>query len=99
MRSFQATNARLLRIRCHDAVLHHGLGLDRGDSLGKALEPIHHRDQDIVDATHLQVVDDLEPEFGTFGLLNPKAQNLLLAVRIERQRDIDGLVIDYAFIA
>src|ERR1700756_1795228 len=83
----------------HDAGLHHGLRIDRGDRLGKALEPIDHRDQDIVDATRLQVVDDLEPEFGAFGLLNPKAQNLLLAVRIERQRDIDGLVFDHAFIA
>ena len=72
---------------------------DRGDRLGKALEPIDHRDQDIIDATRLQAVDDLEPEFGAFGLLNPQAQNLLLAVRIERQRDIDGLVPDHAFIA
>ena len=83
----------------HDAGLHHGLRIDRGDRLGKALEPIDHRDQDIVDAPRLQVVDDLEPEFGAFGLLDPQAQNLLLAVRIESQRDIDGLVPDHAFIA
>ena len=82
-----------------DAGLHHGLRIDRGARLGKALEPIDHRDQDIVEATRLQVVDDLEPEFGAFGLLDPQAQNLLLAVRIERQRDIDGLVPDHAFIA
>ena len=30
------------------------LWIDRGDRLGKDLEPIDHRDQDIVDATHLQ---------------------------------------------
>ena len=38
---------------------------------------------------------DLEPSLS----LDPLAQNLILAVRIERQCDIDGLVLDHALIA
>src|SRR4051812_36962460 len=36
-------------------------------------------------------VDDLEPELGAFGLLDPQPQNFLLAVGIECERHVDGL--------
>jgi hypothetical protein len=36
--------------------------------------------------TPRELVDYFEPEFGAFALLDPKAKNILLAVRIERQR-------------
>jgi hypothetical protein len=39
-----------------------------GDRLGKALEAVDHRDEDIVDAPCLELVDYLEPELGSFGL-------------------------------
>ena len=42
---------------------------------------------------------DLEPELGAFGLLDPQPENVLLAVRIERQRHVDGLVLDQALVA
>src|SRR6476619_3789561 len=35
-----------------------------GDRLGKALQAIDDGDQDIVEPTRLQIVHDLEPEFG-----------------------------------
>lgn len=83
----------------YDASLHDGLREHRCDGLGKALEPVDYGDQDIVDAAGLELVDDLKPELGAFGLLDPEAEDVLLAVRIERQRHIDGLVLDEALVA
>src|SRR5215471_6081134 len=82
-----------------DAGLHHGLRIDRGDRLGKAFEPVDDGDEDVVDAARLELVDDLEPEFGPLGLLDPQPQNVLIAIRIERERYIDGLVLDQALVA
>jgi hypothetical protein len=83
----------------NDAGLHHGLRKHRRDRVGKALEPIDHRNDDVVDAARLELVDHLEPELGAFGLLDPQPQNVLLAVRIERERHVDGLVLDQALVA
>ena len=37
----------------------------------------------------MTLVHDLEPELRAFGLFDPQAQNLLLAIEIESERDID----------
>jgi len=55
-------------------------GEHRGDRLGKALEAIDDRDQDVVDATGFELIDHLEPEFGAFGLFDPEPKHALLAV-------------------
>ncbi len=81
-----------------DAGLHHGLRKHRRNRFGKAFEPIDHGDQDVVDAAGFELVDHLEPELGALGLLDPKPEHVLLAVWIERQRHIDGLVLDQAFV-
>src|SRR5580704_5431617 len=83
----------------HDAGLHDRLRINRGDRLGKALESIHHGDQDVVDTARLELVDHLEPEFGAFALFDPQPEHILLAIGIERERHIDGLVLDQALVA
>ncbi|MGY4311252.1 hypothetical protein ACVWW1_000555 [Bradyrhizobium sp. JR3.5] len=83
----------------HDAGLHNRLRENRHDGLWKALEAVDHGNQDVVDATQLELVDDLEPVLGPFGLLDPEPEHILLAVRIELQGHIDGLVLHQALIA
>ena len=78
----------------HDAGLHQGLWKHSSDRLGEALEPVDDRDQDVVDAAGLELVDHLEPELGPLALLDPQPENVLLAVRIEGERHVDGLVLD-----
>jgi len=51
--------------------------------LGKAFEAVDHGDENVVDAARLAFVDDLEPELGPLGLLDPEPEDLLLAVRSE----------------
>jgi len=36
----------------------------------------------------------LDPGVGPLALLDPEPENLLLAVRVEGERDVDGLVLD-----
>jgi hypothetical protein len=47
----------------------------------------------------LQLVHHLQPEFGAFGLFNPKSENMFLAVDIESERNINRLVADQAVVA
>ena len=61
--------------------------------------PVHDRDQNIVDAPSLEIVDDLEPKFRALGLLNLEADDLFLSIGIEGKRDINRFVFDKAFIA
>src|SRR6202034_496572 len=83
----------------HDAGLHHGLREHRIDRFGKALEPVDHRNEDVIDAARLEFVDDFQPEFGAFALFDPQSENVFFAVRIERERDVDRLVLDQALVA
>ena len=75
----------------HDASLHDGLREHRCDGLGEALEPVDDGDQDIVDAAGLELVDDLKPELGAFGLLDPDADSdeVARAYRDDVARDSD----------
>jgi hypothetical protein len=42
----------------HDAGLHDRLRINRGDRLGKSLEPVDRGDQDVVDTARLELVDE-----------------------------------------
>ena len=44
-------------------------GKTAGDGLRKTLEPVDHRDQDVFHSAVVQLVHDLEPEFGSLVLL------------------------------
>src|SRR6476469_3407171 len=82
-----------------DTGLNHGLRKHRIDGLGKALQSIDHRNENVLGAAGLELVDDAQPEFGAFGLFYPDAENLLGAVRQDAERDVDRLVAHEAFIA
>jgi hypothetical protein len=66
---------------------------------GKPLRPSDNGDQVVIDAAGFELIDHVEPEFGALGLFDPKPKHALLAVWIEGQRHIDGLVLDQALIA
>ena len=75
----------------HDAGLDLGLREDGGDRVGEALQAVDHGDQDILDAAVLQVGHDPQPELCPFSLLDPQAQDLLAAVGLDPQRQVDRL--------
>ncbi|MCY1383443.1 hypothetical protein D9M69_715690 [compost metagenome] len=55
----------------HDAGLDLRGRINRLDRLGEAAQAVDHRNQDVVQAAVLQFVEDLQPELGAFGLLDP----------------------------
>ena len=79
-----------------DAGLHHGLRKHGIDGFRKALQAIDDRDQNVLGPAGLQFVDDAQPEFGAFGLLDPDAEYLLGAIRQDAERDVDRFVANEA---
>lgn len=73
-----------------------GLGTRGLEGQRKARQPVHHRDEDILDVPVAQVVQDLCPEFDALMGLEPRARNVPCAIRQDRQRHEDGLVRDRA---
>jgi hypothetical protein len=82
-----------------DTGLHDGPGEDCGDGVGEALEPVDHGEQDVVDTAVLELVHDPQPELGALALLDPQAEDVLMALAIERQGQVDGLALDHALVA
>ena len=76
-----------------------GLWKGRLDGLREALEAVHDRDKDVLNAPVAQIVQHLCPELGTLVGLEPQAQNVARAVRQNRQCDKDSLVRHRAVIA
>src|SRR3954471_13862051 len=83
----------------HDAGLDLGLREHGADRLGEALQPVDDRDQDVGEATVLQLVHHPQPELGTLGLLDPEPEHLLCAVRPDPERDVHRLVADRPLVA
>ncbi|KVN92973.1 hypothetical protein WJ70_14060 [Burkholderia ubonensis] len=83
----------------HDAGLDLGSRIYRLDCLGEAAQAVNDGDQDVVQAAVLQFVEDLQPELGTLGLLDPQTQHFLAAVGPNSQRKVHRLVLDRAFVA
>jgi hypothetical protein len=79
--------------------LNRGLWKDRPDRLRKTLQAVDDGDQDILDAAGLQIVHDLEPEFGALRRLDPEPKDVLRPVRRDAEREIDGLVANQALVA
>ena len=57
---------------------------DRGDRVGKALQAVNHGNENVLDAAVAQFVHDPEPELRALRLLDPEAEDILIAV-------VDGL--------
>ena len=91
---FPGDEGKAVSDQVNDAGLNQRLRKHRRDRLRKALQAVDDRDQNVVDASDLQLVHDLEPELRALGLFDPQAQNFLLAIGIESERDIDRLVLD-----
>lgn len=68
-----------------------GVGVDALDGLGEAFQAVHAGDQDILDATVVQVGEDAEPVMRPFLVGEIEAQQLLFALDVESQDGIDGL--------
>jgi hypothetical protein len=83
----------------HDAGLHSGLRVDRTDRVGQPLQAVDHGDQDVLTAARPEFIEHLEPELRPFGLLDPQAQHVALAIGLNAQGQIDCLVADHAVVA
>ena len=69
----------------HDARLDTSLRKHGFNRFGKALEAIDHRNEDIFRASNADIVHHAEPELGSLGLLDPKAQDLFVGASIGSQ--------------
>ena len=69
----------------HDTGLHDRVRTHRCNRLGKALQAVDDRDQDILHPAGFQVVHHPQPELGTFGLLDPQAEDLISVARATRE--------------
>lgn len=83
----------------HDAGLHRRARKGGADGLGQALQTIDHGDQDVLAPSGLEFIEDLEPELGSFGLLDPQAQHVALAIGLHAQGQVNRLVADPAIVA
>ena len=78
----------------------HQAGLDgrvregRLDRLREAGQPVDAEEQDVGDAAGLQIGQDVQPELRAFGLLEPQAEDVTLAVEVDAQRHVARLVSD-----
>lgn len=73
------------------AELHSGLGKHGLNGIREALQAVHAGDKDVLNATVSKFGDNLQPELGAFSLGHPQAQNLLDAVQIDANGQVQGL--------
>ena len=99
LRSFHETKASELRIRWTMQVWTMVSGKTAPIASGKPLRPSTTAIRISPTPRALQLVHHLEPELGALALLDPKAEDVLVALGIERQRDVDGLVVDQTLVA
>jgi len=71
----------------------------RRNRLSQPLQAVDHGDQNVVAAACAQLVEHLEPELGSLGLLDPNPQNLARAVGQHPQSEVDGLVPHHRVVA
>ncbi len=81
------------------AGLHPGLREDGLDRLGEAGQPVDAADHDVGDAACLEVGQDLQPELGALATLKPDPQDLALAVCVDADRQVAGVVADRLAVA
>ena len=78
----------------NQARLHPGLGVDGFDRFGEAGQPVDAADEHVPDAAGLQIGQDLQPELGALGALEPHAEHVAVAVEVDPDRQIAGEVSD-----
>jgi hypothetical protein len=65
---------------------------DRTQRFANALETVGNGARDVGDAAGHEVVEDLKPKFGAFGVFDPQTQHLVHAIGQCVQGQVDGLV-------
>ena len=79
----------------HDAGLDDSELPDRGDGLGKALEPVADRDADVLDTAVLDFGQHREPELRPFAAVpGPQPEDVPFAIDADADRDVDRPVRD-----
>ena len=58
------------------------------------MSPSTQTEQDVGDAAGLQIGEDVQPELRAFGLLEPQAEHVALAVEVDAHRHVARLVFD-----
>lgn len=79
----------------NDAGLDRGFREGGGDRLGESFQPVHNRNQDVLNAPAARLVHHRQPEFGALVVRNPEAQDLALSIPGDAQGDADRLVLQY----
>jgi hypothetical protein len=70
-----------------------------GQGLAHPFQAVGHGDEDVLTAARLQIGEDLHPEFGPFGLLDPDAENVTCAIGQDGQCEIDRFAADRGLVA
>ena len=84
------------RTHARDAGLHGRSRKHRLNRFWKALESVHARDQHVLNATVLKFGQHAEPEFCALGFLEPQSQHIFVALAVDADGDVHGLVDDGA---
>ena len=79
----------------HDTGLQRRGGVDHAERLPHAFQAVGNRDQYVVAAAGLQVVEHLHPELRPFGVLDPNSQNVPAAVVQHPQGQIHGFATNH----
>lgn len=76
----------------HYAQLHDRSRVHSGDGFREPLQAIDGRNQEVLHAAVLQLREDAEPEARplALALAHPEAEQLLVALDVERERHVDG---------
>jgi hypothetical protein len=84
---------------CTGAGLHDRVRPDGGDRLGQPGESVADDDEDVLHAAGAKLVHHPQPEFGALDCLHPDAQDLLLAVGVDPDGQMRGLVAHRAVVS
>ena len=94
---FPARKIQAVTNQVHDACLKRGSLVRSAKGLRNSLQAIGDGDQNIFNTACLEVVEDLEPEFGALCVLDPQPQDVAAAVGQNPQRQINCLVAHNGF--
>lgn len=75
-----------------DALLDLRLGITGGNGLREAGQIVHTGDQNVLNATVLQLIEYTQTVFGRLMLADPHAQHVLVAIQIDPDDHVGSLI-------